>query len=32
MSGHVLASAVLVGTYSRGEAAPVGPAGTAVPA
>lgn len=28
MRGHVLAAAVLVGTYSRGEEAPVGPIGT----
>ena len=31
MRGHVLASAVLVGTYSRGEAAPVGPVGAVSP-
>lgn len=31
MRGHVLASAVLVGTYSRGEAAPVGPVGAVAP-
>lgn len=28
MAGHVLAAGVLVGTYSRGEEAPVGPIGT----
>ncbi len=27
MAGHVLAAGLLVGTYSRGEAAPIGPAG-----
>lgn len=31
MRGHVLASAVLVGTYSRGEPAPVGPVGAVAP-
>jgi len=30
--GHVLAAGVLVGTYSRGEEAPVGPVGVAAPA
>ncbi len=29
MRGHVLGSAVLVGTYSRGEEAPIGPVGAA---
>ena len=28
MAGHVLAAGVLIGTYSRGEEAPVGPIGT----
>lgn len=32
MRGHVLASAVLVGTYSRGEPAAIGPIGATVPA
>jgi len=32
MKGHVLAAGVLVGVYSRGEAAPVGPVGAAAPA
>lgn len=32
MAGHVVASSVLVGTYSRGQAAPIGPAGAAAPA
>lgn len=32
MGGHVLASAVLIGTYSRGEEAPVGPVGAVAPA
>lgn len=32
MRGHVLAAGVLVGLYGRGEEAPVGPAGAAVPA
>ena len=32
LAGQVLASDVLIGTYSRGEAAPVGPAGVAQPA
>jgi Raf kinase inhibitor-like YbhB/YbcL family protein len=32
LRGHVLAAAVLVGTYSRGEEAPVGPVGAALPA
>lgn len=32
MVGHVLASGVLVGTYSRGEAAPIGPVGAVQPA
>lgn len=32
MTGHVVASSVLVGTYSRGEFAPVGPVGAAAPA
>ncbi len=32
MAGHVLAAGLLVGTYSRGEAAPVGPVGVVVPA
>jgi hypothetical protein len=27
MAGHVLAAGVLIGTYSRGEDAPVGPIG-----
>ena len=30
MAGHVLAAGVLIGTYSRDEAAPVGPVGAAV--
>lgn len=30
MRGHVLAAGLLTGTYSRGEAAPVGPVGAAV--
>jgi len=30
MAGHVLAAGVLIGTYSRGEAAPVGPVGAVV--
>ncbi len=29
MAGHVLAAGVLIGTYSRGEEAPVGPVGSA---
>lgn len=32
MAGHVLAAGVLTGTYSRGEAAPVGPIGAAATA
>ena len=32
MSGHVLAAGLLIGTYSREEAAPVGPASSAMPA
>ena len=32
MTGHVLAAGLLVGTYSRGEEAPVGPIGQAMPA
>jgi Raf kinase inhibitor-like YbhB/YbcL family protein len=32
MAGHVLAAGLLTGTYSRGEEAPVGPVGGAVPA
>lgn len=32
MAGHVLAAGLLIGTYSRGEEAPVGPVGSAVPA
>lgn len=32
MSGHVLAAGLLIGTYSRGEEAPVGPVGAAAPA
>ncbi len=32
MSGHVLAAGLLIGTYSREEAAPVGPAASAMPA
>lgn len=32
LRGHVVASAVLIGTYSRGEEAPVDPAGVAAPA
>lgn len=32
MRGHVVASAVLIGTYSRGEEAPVGPVGATAPA
>ncbi len=32
MSGRVLAAGLLTGTYSRGEAAPVGPAGALAPA
>lgn len=32
MAGHVLAAGLLVGTYGRDEAAPVGPVGSAVPA
>lgn len=32
MRGHVLAAGLLIGTYSRGEEAPVGPVGAAAPA
>ncbi|MBB4152164.1 hypothetical protein GGQ80_000040 [Sphingomonas jinjuensis] len=32
MAGHVLAAGVLIGTYDRGEAAPVGPVGAVAPA
>ncbi|WP_267378504.1 MULTISPECIES: YbhB/YbcL family Raf kinase inhibitor-like protein [unclassified Sphingomonas] len=32
MQGHVLAAALLIGTYSRGEAVPAGPIGAGVPA
>ena len=32
LTGHVLAAGVLIGTYSRGEEAPVGPVGSALPA
>lgn len=32
MRGNVLAAAVLVGTYSRGEEVPIGPVGAAAPA
>jgi Raf kinase inhibitor-like YbhB/YbcL family protein len=32
MAGHVLAAGLLVGRYSRGEEAPVGPVGAAAPA
>lgn len=32
MSGNVLAAGLLIGTYSRGEEAPVGPVGTVAPA
>ena len=32
MSGKVLAAGLLIGTYSRGEEAPVGPVGTLAPA
>jgi hypothetical protein len=32
MSGHVLAAGLLIGTYSRGEEAPVGPIGAVAPA
>lgn len=32
LRGHVVASGVLIGTYSRGEPAAAGPAGTPVPA
>lgn len=32
MSGHVLAAGLLIGTYPREEAAPVGPASSAMPA
>ena len=32
MRGHVVAAGLLIGTYSRGEAAPVGPVGATAPA